>query len=355
MTDHSPRSERPGQPRRALITGGAGFIGSHLAAALLRRGDHVTVVDDLSTGRRENLDGLDGPVRLVVGDIGEPGVLEPLVRDADVVFHLAAAVGVQRVVEDALGTIRTNVMGTEAVLEAAARHGVKVLVASTSEVYGKCVTLPASEDDDVLIGASRHSRWSYAASKMVDEFLALAYARQLGLPVVVFRLFNTVGPRQNARYGMVVPRFVGAALEGRPLPVHGDGQQSRSFCHVLDAVDGILRLADCPQAEGEVVNIGGSVEITIGDLAERVLTLVTGSPTGGAGVQRIPYEHAYAAGYEDIRRRVADTTKLRRLTGWVQRYSLDDILRDVAEQIAGERGAAVPSQPGDGRLTAAPV
>lgn len=337
MTSTSSSNE---SERSALVTGGAGFIGGHLVTALLHHNYRVTVLDDLSTGREGNLAAVVGhpAFSLVVGDVCDPATVGPLVRDCDVVFHLAAAVGVELVVTDALSTITTNVVGTETVLEAAAQHHAQVLVASTSEVYGKCVRLPAREDDDVLIGPSRNSRWSYAASKLVDEFLALAYARQRGLSVVVFRLFNTVGPRQSARYGMVVPRFVGAALSGRPLPVHGDGGQSRSFLHVGDAVDGLLRLADCPAAQGQVVNIGGSDEITIRDLAMRVLHELN----PGGSIELIPYDEAYASGYEDIRRRVADTTKLRDLTGWRPRYSLRDIIGDVAREMAlGPDGAAL--------------
>jgi UDP-glucose 4-epimerase len=320
---------------RALITGGTGFVGSHLAAALLERGHHVTVIDDLSTGRVSNVAGLlpHPSFELVTETIANDEVLDRLIAESDVVFHLAAAVGVQLVVEDALHTIETNVMGTGSVLNAALRHGTKVLIASTSEVYGKCVSLPASEDDDVLLGPSRNSRWSYAASKLVDEFLALAYHRQEGLPVVVFRLFNTVGPRQSGRYGMVIPRFVSAALDGQPLPVHGDGQQSRSFLHVHDAVAGILALADCPAAVGQVFNIGSSEEITVHALADRVLEHVTAIGMDGGEIALVPYAEAYAEGFEDIRRRVADTTKINALVGWRPRHSLDDILSDVIKEM----------------------
>jgi UDP-glucose 4-epimerase len=316
---------------RVLITGGAGFIGGHLARRLHARGDDVTVVDDFSTGQTSNVEDLLGQprFRLVTGSVCDQPLLDRLTGESDIVFHLAAAVGVQLVVEDALTTIQTNVMGTECVLKAAAKHGVKVMLASTSEVYGKCAKLPASEDDDVLIGASRNSRWSYAASKMVDEFLGLAYHRQKGLPVVVFRLFNTVGPRQSGRYGMVIPRFVSAALAGEPLPVHGDGGQSRSFLHVHDAIAGILALADSPDAVGEVFNVGGSDEVTVLRVAELVLAEV-GRPVSPEAIAFIPYDEAYAPGFEDIRRRVADTAKLRRVTGWAPEKSLTDILSDVA-------------------------
>lgn len=331
MNELDPAASGTGRPR-AVVTGGTGFIGSHLCTELVARGYHVTAIDNLSTGPVENVEHLRGNPNfdLVVDDILTPRVMERHVAGADVVFHLAAVVGVQLVVEDALTTIRTNVLGTEAVLAAADEHGVKVMMASTSEVYGKCLTLPAAEDDDVLIGSSKNSRWSYATSKLVDEFLSLAYHRQRGLPVTTFRLFNTVGPMQTGRYGMVIPRFVSAALEGRPIPVHGDGAQSRSFCHVLDAIDGILRLTDEPAAVGRVFNIGGSVEVTIMDLARRVLELTDGMGVPGSAIELIPYDEAYAPGYEDIRRRVADTTRVRELTGWAPTRSLDDIIRDVA-------------------------
>ena len=328
-------------PVRALITGGTGFVGSHLAAAMLARGDHVTVIDDLSTGRMSNVALLQShpSFELVTDTVTNEATMGRLAASADVVFHLAAAVGVEFVVEDALSTIETNVMGTGSVLKAAERHGTKVLVASTSEVYGKCVSLPAAEGDDILLGPSANSRWSYAASKLVDEFLALAYHRQHGLPVVVFRLFNTVGPRQSGRYGMVIPRFVEAALAGRPLPVHGDGLQSRSFLHVHDAVAGILALADSTDAVGGVFNIGGSQEVTIRALAERVLQQVATLGIAGGGIDVIPYDVAYARGFEDIRRRVADTSKINALVGWAPTLSLDDILSDAIAEHRSSAGA----------------
>jgi UDP-glucose 4-epimerase len=342
MADNEPIDRVAPRKRRVLLTGGAGFIGGHLTAALLDRGDHVTVIDDLSTGRTENLDRVRGnpDLRVVIGDVRDASIMGELTAEADLVYHLAAVVGVQLVVDDALTTIRTNVLGTDAVLGAAAEHGVPVMLASTSEVYGKCATLPAREDDDVLLGASRHSRWSYAASKLVDEMLALAYHRQAGLPVVVFRLFNTVGPRQTGRYGMVVPRLVEAALAGQRLPVHGDGLQSRSFLHVADAVSALVGLADCPEAVGCVVNVGASREVTIGDLARRVLELTGGDP---GRVRHVPYNEAYSPGYEDVRRRVADTSRLEGLIGWRVTRSLDDIINDVIADVSAvpERMAAV--------------
>jgi UDP-glucose 4-epimerase len=319
---------------RALITGGTGFIGSHLAATLLDRGYTVTVLDDMSTGRPDNIAPLmaHSGFHLVTDNICNMTALDRVVRDCDIVFHLAAAVGVDLVLADPLTSIETNVLGTESVLKAAEQHGAKVLIASSSEVYGKCVKLPAAEDDDVLLGPSRNSRWSYAAAKLLDEFLALAHHQQNGLPVVVFRLFNTVGPRQSGRYGMVIPRFVAAALAGGPIPVHGDGKQSRSFLHVHDAIAGIIGLADCSAAVGEIFNIGGSEEITILQLAEMVWEHVGGIPAEPDRMAFIPYQRAYAKGYEDIRRRVADTTKIRRVIGWEPQHSLDAILSDVVAE-----------------------
>lgn len=322
-------TSRSSSGRTVLVTGAAGFIGSHLSRALIQRGDYVLGLDDLSTGSGDNVADLaeESHFALMRGDISHENVVGGLVREADLVIHLAAVVGVQRVVDDALTTVETNVNGTASVLRACATHGVPVMLASTSEVYGKCLNLPAREDDDLLLGSSHHSRWSYAASKLVDEFLGLAYFDKLGLPVTIFRLFNTVGPRQTGRYGMVIPRLVSAALEGRPLPVHGDGTQSRAFLHVADAVAAILTLADCEEARGRVFNVGGEQEVSINQLAAIVLEHV-GRPAS-PGIEHIPYQRAYAPGYEDIPRRIADTTRLRKLTGWRPRRSLDDIIRDV--------------------------
>ncbi|MCW2976140.1 MAG: nucleoside-diphosphate-sugar epimerase [Actinomycetia bacterium] len=334
--------------RRALITGGAGFIGSHLAEALLEEGYAVTALDNLTTGCLENVEQLvaDDDFELVGGDVTDELLVDELVREHDVVFHLAAAVGVKLILADPIESFRTNVLGTESVLRGAARHDTKVLIASTSEVYGKTVATPQSEDDDVLLGPSCYSRWSYAACKMLDEFLGLAYARE-GLPVVCFRLFNTVGPRQTGHYGMVVPRLVDAALHGDPLPVHGDGSQSRCFLHVCDAVQAILRLNRSPRAVGQVFNIGSTESVTIADLARRVIAAV-----GIAGheedlIRFMPYEEAYpGGGFEDIRCRQPDTSKIRSLTRWRPRRTLDDILRDVvAERVPALAPAPVALEP----------
>ena len=315
-----------------LITGGAGFIGSHLTDALLQAGHRVLVIDDLSTGRLENVaHHLDHPhFHFARADIRDDIVLDRLASEAHVVVHLAAAVGVKLIVEHPVHTIETNIMGTEAVLKAALRYRCRVLLASTSEVYGKGSRLPFAEDDDVLLGSTSRSRWAYAASKMVDEFLALAYQREHGLQVVPFRLFNTVGPRQTGRYGMVVPRFVRQALQGQPITVYGDGSQTRCFCDARDVVTALVALAQHAQAPGVVFNIGSTEETAIINLARRVKALTqSDSP-----IVTIPYEEAYAPGFEDMERRVPDTSRIADLIGWQPRRDLDEILQSV---IAYER------------------
>ena len=317
---------------RALITGGAGFIGSHLAETLLERGDHVTIIDDLSTGTLANVQHLLGHPRLRLANesITNEMVLDRLVSECDVIFHMAAAVGVRLIIQEPVHTIETNVMGTETVLKTALRYRARVLVASTSEVYGKSDKVPFNEDDDVVLGPTSRHRWAYAASKMVDEFLALAYHHERGLPVTIFRLFNTVGPRQTGRYGMVIPRLVQQALRGELLTIYGDGSQSRCFCNVADSVRGIVGLADAPQALGQVFNIGSTDEITILELARRTLALVHGSDAGWREqITFIPYAEAYAAGFEDMQRRVPDTTKVREAIGWTPEIPLDETLRQV--------------------------
>ncbi len=316
---------------KALITGGAGFIGSHLAEALLGRGDEVTIVDDLSTGRFENIAHLvDHPrFHFAIETITNETVMDRLVSECDVIFHLAAAVGVELIVKSPVHTIETNIMGTRAVLQVANRYRKKVMIASTSEVYGKSNKIPFREDDDRVMGPTTRSRWCYATSKAVDEFLALAYWKEKHLPTVIMRFFNTVGPRQTGQYGMVVPRFVTQALKGEPITVYGDGQQSRCFTHVSDTVRAALLLVDEPKAVGEVFNIGSPEEVTILELARRVKNSL-GSPSE---IVFIPYDEAYEAGFEDMRRRVPDTTKLFRLTGWEARYNLDETILAVAEYV----------------------
>ncbi len=312
---------------RAVITGGAGFIGSHLAEALLAAGHEVVVLDDLSTGRVENLQAVQGHPRftLAVGSVKDEAIVQKLVADADVVYHLAAAVGVRLILERPVETIATNIVGTEVVLRAAAHTGARVVLASTSEIYGKNDRVPLSEEDDRLLGPTTKSRWSYACSKAIDEFLGLAYHRERGLPVVILRFFNTVGPRQTGRYGMVVPRFVRQALDGRPITVYGDGRQSRAFTDVEDAVRATIALSLSPQSPGEVFNVGTPEEVTIGDLATRVKALAASA----SAIVHVPYDQAYQPGFEDLRRRVPDIGKAERAVGYRPRIPLDETLRRV--------------------------
>jgi UDP-glucose 4-epimerase len=320
---------------RFLITGGAGFIGSHLCDRLIERGDEVHVLDDLSTGRIENVSQLQGSPSFsyTIGSLADGAVLEPLVAAADVVIHLAAAVGVRLVVESPVRAIETNVHCTEIVLAHASAHGKPVLLASTSEVYGKSDSLPFREDGDLQLGPTFKARWAYACSKAIDEFLAMAYWRERSLPITVVRLFNTVGPRQTGSYGMVVPRLVAQALRGEALTVYGDGRQTRCFCHVGDVVHALLGLVDDPRARGEVFNVGSMSEVSILDLARRIVAQ-TGS---SSEITLVPYAEAYGPGFEDMHRRVPDTAKLQALTGWSPRHSLEDIIADV---VADQRGGA---------------
>ncbi|MCD6518850.1 MAG: GDP-mannose 4,6-dehydratase [Anaerolineae bacterium] len=312
---------------RALITGGCGFIGSHLAEALLDRGDEVTVVDDLSTGRFENIEHLVGRpgFRFAIETITNETVMDRLISECDIIYHLAAAVGVELIVKDPVRVIETNIKGCEAVLRIGARYRKKVMLASTSEVYGKNEDVPFDEEADRVMGPTTRSRWSYACSKAMDEFLALAYAKQLSLPVVIMRFFNTVGPRQTGRYGMVVPRFVRQALRNEPVTVYGDGQQTRCFTYVEDVVRAIIGLADEPAAVGQVFNIGSTEEVTIEHLARRTIELAQSS----SPIVFIPYEKAYEEGFEDMRRRVPDITKIKKLIGWEPQINLDGILERV--------------------------
>jgi len=319
-----------------LITGGAGFIGSHLADALLDAGHTVHAYDNLSTGRRQNIAHLEDHERfsLTIGNVLDRHTLEHGIREADVVVHLAAAVGVKRVMEKPVETIKTNVGGTENVLELANYHGTKTAIASTSEVYGKAMqkdeTLESlSETDDWTLGTTNKRRWAYAASKAMDEFLAKAYADEHGLDVVALRFFNTVGPRQSSRYGMVIPNFVRQALAGEDIRVFGDGEQTRCFTHVYDAVEAVHRLVTADGLKGEIFNIGSTHEISINDLAERIRDL-TGS---SSEIVRIPYEEVYGPGFEDMRRRTPDVAKLNKTIGFVPERSTDEILTDVIQQM----------------------
>jgi UDP-glucose 4-epimerase len=312
---------------RALITGGAGFVGSHLAEFLLGRGDEVVVVDDLSTGAMDNIVHLKGRrgFSYHVDTVMNRPLVAELVDSCDVVFHLAAAVGVQLIVEDPVRTITTNIAGTEVVLQMAAKKRRTVLITSTSEVYGKRTQVPFREDDDLLMGPPSKRRWSYACSKAIDEFLAMAFWEEYQVPVVIARLFNTVGPRQTGRYGMVIPRFVEQALTGAPLTVYGDGTQSRCFGYVGDAVRMLARLVETPAAVGEIVNVGNDEEVSIDRLAQQVI-----ARSGSASpIVHVPYDVAYARGFEDMQRRVPDLTKLTRILDDRPRTSLAEILDAV--------------------------
>lgn len=323
-----------------LLTGGAGFIGSHLAEELLNRGDEVQIVDDLSTGSIENIEHLKRRKKFqyVIDSILSRALLAELIDGADLVFHLAAAVGVRLIVENPVRTIETNIKGTEMVLELAAKKKKPVVIFSTSEVYGKSNGAKFLESGDLILGPTFKGRWSYAASKIIDEFLALAYYKERKLPVVIIRLFNTVGPRQTGRYGMVVPCFVQQALAGEPITVFSDGQQSRTFTHVKDAVWAILQLIEYPNAIGEIFNVGGKEEISIENLALLVKDLLK-SPSP---VVYVPYEQAYEEGFEDMRKRVPDISKIQTLIGYEPKCSIEDIILDVAEYQKARRPSVKP-------------
>ena len=322
---------------RYLITGGAGFIGSHLAERLLEKGEQVVLLDNLSTGSMENIRHIKGSERLEyhLDGIENRQVLAELVDDADVIVHLAAAVGVKLIVESPVRTIETNVNGTQMILEAASKKKKLVLIASTSEVYGKNTNVPFHEDADLVLGATTKGRWSYAASKALDEFLALSYWKEKKQPVIVVRFFNTVGPRQTGRYGMVLPNFVKRALDGQPIEVYGNGQQSRCFCDVRDTVEALLRLMPLDRAVGEVINIGNTEEVTIENLA-KIVKHRTGSHSS---IQFVPYDKAYEPGFEDMMRRVPSIEKLHSLTGFRPQTNLADIVDRVSAYFR-QKGAA---------------
>ena len=327
----------------ALITGGAGFIGSHLCEALLNSGNRVTVIDDLSTGRLNNVTALReySDFNFVNHTVQDEIVLDRLVSQCDIVFHLAAAVGVRLIIENPVHTIETNIMSTHSLLKIASRYNVKVLIASTSEIYGKSTKLPFNEEDDRVLGPTTKSRWSYSSSKAVEEFLALSYNAQMGLPIVIVRLFNTIGPRQQGQYGMVVPRFVQQALSGEPITVFGDGLQSRCFCDVEDVVRGIMNLAELPGAVGQVFNIGSTNEVTILDLAKSVLDAADSMGSQSVNdrdrkehldrIGFVPYDVAYSPGFEDMQRRIPDTTKISAAIGWKPEIPLKESLRRIVE------------------------
>ena len=314
---------------RVLITGGAGFIGSHLSETYLQRGDEVFVIDDLSTGSIENIRHLKDHPRFhyTIESIHNQPVTAELVDQCDVIFHLAAAVGVKLIVESPVRTIENNVHGTEVVLALANKKKKKVLVASTSEVYGLSAEVPFREDGNLVMGATNKGRWSYACSKAIDEFLALAYWREKKLPTIVVRLFNTVGPRQTGQYGMVIPTFVRQALAGRPITVYGSGKQSRCFCYVGDVVGALVKLMDAEDSVGEVFNIGSSQEISILDLAKRVKELTDSD----SEIVFVPYDEAYEEGFEDMPRRIPDTSKVNKLVGFKPEKRLDEILQAVID------------------------
>jgi len=320
---------------RVLVTGGAGFIGSHLCDELLRLGHEVTIIDDLSTGRMENIEHLRGhpSFHFAIETITNESVMDRLVYDCDVIYHLAAAVGVELIVNHPVKVIERNILGTEGVLKVADRYKKKILIASTSEIYGKSERVPFKEDDDRLLGPTSKSRWSYSSSKAVDEFLGLAYWKEKKLPVIICRFFNTIGPRQTGQYGMVVPRFVQRALSGEPLTVYGDGEQSRCFTYVTDVIGAIVKLIELPDAVGEIFNVGSEAEITINALAEKVLQ-VTDS---GSEIVHLPYERAYESGFEDMRRRVPDLSKIKNAIGYTPKVSLDEMLHRIAEDIRKDK------------------
>jgi len=331
---------------RVLITGGAGFIGSHLAERHLQRGDEVYVIDDLSTGSMENIEHFKGhpSFEYFLDSVTNQRLTAELVDLCDVIYHLAAAVGVRLIVESPVRTIETNIRGTEVVLGLAAKKRKRILVASTSEVYGKRDRVPFREDDDLVMGPTVKGRWSYACSKAIDEFMAVAYWKEKKVPTVIVRLFNTVGPRQTGQYGMVIPNLVRQALSGKEITVFGDGAQSRCFTHVSDAVGALMALIEHPQAVGEVYNVGSDHEVTILELAERIKQL-TGSDSP---IDFIPYEKAYEEGFEDMRRRVPDLTKVRGLINYAPQFNLEQILTSVIDyqrqKISGRSGVAAPIQ-----------
>ncbi|MFT3787277.1 MAG: GDP-mannose 4,6-dehydratase [Tepidisphaeraceae bacterium] len=315
--------------QRILITGGAGFIGSHLAERFLDAGERVCVLDDFSTGRHENiahLVGRDG-FELVTDTVESTATVNQLVGRSDVVYHLASAVGVQLIVDQPVRTIQTIIRGTEVVLDAAHRFGRPVLITSSSEVYGKGMRVPFNEDDDIVMGPTKHARWCYAYAKGIDEFLGLAYHKQFGLPVAIVRLFNTVGPRQVGMYGMVLPRFVSAALAGKPLTVYGDGKQTRCFCHVSDVVGALQKLMTTPSSFGQVFNLGGTDEVSMNDLADRVIGL-TGSRSV---IEHISYEAAYGQPFDDLPRRVPSLNRIRAAIGFAPKHDLASIIRSVVD------------------------
>ena len=320
---------------KILITGGAGFIGSHLADKLLAEGHEITVIDDLSTGRYSNIEHLEGhdKFRLLIDTVLNAKLMEDLVSQTDRVYHMASAVGVRLIMEQPVRTIETIFRGTDIVLGHCAKYRKRALIPSTSEVYGKGISVPFNEDDDLLTGATDKHRWAYACAKTLDEFLALAHYKETRLPVTVARLFNTVGPRQTGQYGMVVPRFVEAALKNEPIEVHGDGTQSRCFGHIADVVEGLAAMMENPQCFGQVINMGSDAEVTINELAEKAIALTSSKST----IKYVPYAEAYGEGFEDMQRRVPSLEKARQMIGYKPTRTLDDIINDVSGELRQNR------------------
>ena len=319
---------------KILITGGAGFVGSHLADKLIAENHEITVIDDLSTGRYSNVEHLEGNpnFRLIIDTVLNASLMEELVRETDRVFHMASAVGVKLIMEHPVKTIETIFRGTDIVLGFCSRYRKRVLIPSTSEVYGKGYSIPFREEDDLLTGATDKHRWAYACAKTLDEFLALAHWKETRLPVVVVRLFNTVGPRQTGQYGMVVPRFIRSALKNEAIPVHGDGSQARCFGHVLDIVEGLSKVLETPECFGQVINFGNDQETTIKELAEKAIAATDSQ----SEIQYVPYDEVYGEGFEDMQRRVPSLEKAARLIGYQPTRSLNDIINDVAAQFREE-------------------
>ena len=314
---------------RVLITGGAGFIGSHLADHYVSKGDEVVILDNFSTGSQENIAHLAGKVTTVDGDIRNSELVESLVKESDLVLHLAAALGVANIMHSPIESISTNIAGSEVVLMAASKFNKRIVIASTSEIYGKNPKQPLSEEDDRVIGTPQNIRWSYSDAKAIEEAIARSLFLEKQLPVTTVRFFNTVGPRQTGKYGMVVPRFVQSALSNEPLVVHGDGTQSRVFCHLSDAINAVLGLLSHQESIGEVFNIGGEGEISINELAAKVISITKSK----SEITHIPYTDAYPIGFEDMQRRVPDTTKIRNLTGWKPTFDIGSIITSVAENL----------------------
>ena len=312
-----------------LITGGAGFIGSHLSEKLLEQGHQVTVIDDLSTGRWENIAALESHpnFRVIIASVDDERLVHDEVLKARFVYHLASAVGVKLIIEKPVETVQRIVRGTDIVMTACSKYRRPVLLTSTSEVYGKSEKIPFCEDDDIVMGATSKRRWAYACAKSLDEFLVLAHFYQTSLPVYIVRLFNTVGPRQASQYGMVLPRFVDAALDDQPVRVYGTGEQTRCFCSVFDVIRALVAISDCPAAVGKVVNVGSNEEVTMTELAQRVITLSGSKST----IEYVPYEKAYGPGFDDMQRRVPNIDRANELFGWQPEYKLDDIIRQVLD------------------------